>query len=68
MDEDVFLVFGLAFFLFVIWMIVKDSRITEDRRDRREDIAYNRRLAEAREFGFEGKKHDARTLNDHWKQ
>lgn len=38
-----FLAFGLGFFLFVIYMIVRSER-----------EAYDRRLNEAREFGFGG--------------
>lgn len=39
----IFLIFALGFFLFVMYTITKDSR-----------DYYDRKLMEAREFGFEG--------------
>jgi hypothetical protein len=49
-----YLAFGLGFFLFVIRMIHSDSRET-----------YERRVMEAREFGFGGKnQHNAKTLHE----
>lgn len=53
LQELVFMVFGLGFFIFVIRMVV---------RDKREDHAI--RIMEAREFGFGGKnQHTAKTLH-----
>lgn len=52
MTEAVFLVFGLGFFLFVIWVIVSSER-----------ESYGRRIMEAREFGFGDKnQHNVKTL------
>jgi hypothetical protein len=48
-----FMVFGLGFFLFVIFVILHDHR-----------ESWERRIMEAREFGFGGKhQHDATTLH-----
>lgn len=53
LDSWAFMLFGLGFYLFVIRMIVRDD-----------ESRYNRRLGEAREFGFGGKgQHTAKTLN-----
>ena len=49
-----FMVFGLGFYLFVIHIILRDS-----------DTKWERRIMEAREFGFGGKnQHNAKTLHD----
>lgn len=49
-----FMVFGLGFFLFVVMILNRDHR-----------ESWERRIAEAREFGFGGKhQHTARTLRD----
>jgi len=54
LSDLAYLAFGLGFFLFVIRMIHRDSR-----------EEYERRLMEAREFGFGGKnQHTAKTLHD----
>ena len=48
-----FMIFGLAFFMFVIRMVMRDHR-----------EAYERRLMEAREFGYGGKnQQSAKTLH-----
>lgn len=47
MDVDTFMIFGLAFFVFVVWLVVSHQR-SEEREQ------YNRRINEAREFGFNG--------------
>lgn len=48
-----FMIFGLAFFMFSIRMVMRDHR-----------EAYERRVMEAREFGFGGKnQHTAKTLH-----
>lgn len=50
--ETFLFIFGLGFFLFVTWLIVSSERET-----------YQRRLNEAREFGFDGQyRHTAKTL------
>jgi hypothetical protein len=49
----IFMVFGLGFFLFVIWLITSDSRRAEIRQDRRDDLAYARQYDERKEFGHE---------------
>lgn len=53
--EFFFMFIGFGFFLFVINLVTKSA--SDDRRysDRRVDLDYERRLSEAREFGFEGK-------------
>lgn len=43
--------FGLL--LLAAWLCVNDSRRTEDRRDRREREAFERRMQERREFGYD---------------
>ena len=54
--EFFFMIFGLGFFLFAVHYIVR----TEER-------DYQRRISEAREFGFgEKNQHTARTLRDKW--
>lgn len=67
--EDVmslfFMVFGLAFFIYVTNIVRNDQR--EDLRDKRsaQRESYERRVMEAREFGFGGKdNHNAKTLHD----
>lgn len=40
-DSFVFMVFGLGFFLFCIWMVLHQS-----------NLEYNRMLNERREFGY----------------
>jgi len=48
-----FMVFGLAFFLFTIRIVMRDHR-----------ESWERRVMEAREFGFGGKnQHNAQTLH-----
>lgn len=48
-----FMVFGLGFFLFVVLVLNRDHR-----------ESWNRRIMEAREFGFGGKhQHNADTLH-----
>ena len=42
MEETILLIFSLAFFLFVIWLMVRS-----------EQESYDRRIREMREFGFE---------------
>lgn len=55
MDVDIFLIFGLGFFLFCIWLVVNVTRS-----DEREQ--YLRRVNEMREFGFDGEhKHNSRS-------
>lgn len=50
--EIAFMVFGLGFFLFVVLMI-----------ERSEERSYQRRLNEAREFGYGGPdRHNIKTL------
>lgn len=56
LSEDIMsvflLIFGIAFLMFVVWFVVHDS-----------DKQYQRRLNEAREFGFGGEgKHNIFTL------
>lgn len=49
-----FMIFGLAFFVFVVRIVTCDHR-----------ESWERRIMEAREFGFGGKhQHNARTLHD----
>jgi hypothetical protein len=65
MNEDAFLVFGLGFFLFVIWLVVHTSARDQHYADHRKDIEYQRKLNEAREFGFGGpNQHTVKTLKD----
>lgn len=53
-----FMVFGLGFFLFVTHIIQRETR--EDKRE-----SWERRMMEAREFGFGGKnEHNVQTLHD----
>ena len=52
MDHDIFLVFGLGFFLFAAYLCMFENRRHEARKDRRDDIAYQRMLNERREFGY----------------
>jgi len=54
MSEDVFMIFGLGFFLFVIYMITKGDRESYERRRDANNLTYARKLDEAREFGFQG--------------
>lgn len=53
METFVFMVFGLGFFLFAVYVCVHDNRQQQIRQDRRDDIEYNRTLNERREFGYE---------------
>lgn len=58
MDQEtfyslVFMVFGLGFFLFVIWLISSDARRSEIRQDRRDELAYARMHKDRKKFGFE---------------
>jgi hypothetical protein len=53
--EIAFMIFGLAFFLFVTRMISRDHR-----------ESWERRIMEAREFGFGGRKqHNSDSLRKH---
>ena len=52
MNSDTFLIFSLGFFLFAVLIVLIEGRRSEDRRDRRADIEYNRMLNERREFGY----------------
>lgn len=67
MDATAFFVFGLAFFLLIAYVIITDERRVNERNNKRDDELYGRRLNEAREFGYQGEKHNVRTLNDKWK-
>lgn len=60
-----FMVFGLGFFIFIVGFIVVASWITENRRDRRDDITYDRRLNEMREFGHKAAIKASRQLHPH---
>ena len=59
MDKDTavalaFMIFGLGFFLFVVYIILHSNR-----------EGWERRVMEAREFGFGGKnQHTIRSLHD----
>ena len=58
MDQEtfnsmVFMVFGLGFFLFVIWFITTDSTRQEIRQDRRDELAYARQYKSRKKFGNE---------------
>lgn len=52
MNEDIFLVFALGFFLFATWLCVTTQRGDRTYYDRREDADYARQLSERREFGY----------------
>lgn len=49
--------FGLL--LLAVWLCLNDSRRTEDRRDRREREAFERRMHERGVFGYETVEHHA---------
>lgn len=53
MNEDVFLIFGLGFFVFCAWIVLRSTRYDQDRLDRFDERVYNRQLNERREFGYE---------------
>ncbi len=53
-DATGFMLFGLGFFIFVVWLVIHTS-----------NVAYERRLNEAREFGFGGpNQHTVETLKE----
>jgi hypothetical protein len=53
-EDWAFFIFGLAFFLFTMHTITRDN-----------DKSWERRVMEAREFGFGGKDHhNAKTLHE----
>lgn len=58
---------SIAFLLFVAWFVAKDSRMQEDRRDRREREYRDHDLREKREFGYETVEHanNVRPLKRH---
>lgn len=53
MNEDVFLVFGLGFFLFASGFVVYVSHIIRVYSDRKDDKDYERTINERREFGYQ---------------
>jgi hypothetical protein len=58
-----FMVFGLGFFLFVINHVISSSNADRQYDDYRKDLEYQRKLTEAREFGFGGpNRHTVKTL------
>lgn len=48
-----FMFIGLGFFLGVMQNVTRDHREAQDRAERAERVQYERKLAEAREFGYE---------------
>lgn len=46
-------ILSLAFLLFVCVLAMKDARMTEDRRDRREREYHERKRSDRREFGYQ---------------
>lgn len=51
-QEDAGFAFAFALLLFACYLCIYENRRQEARKDRREDLRYERMLNERREFGF----------------